>query len=256
MSALIAPSNLPASSPIFKQLYDVLRQQLSRPAAEWLMQTLDQVANAQSVRPLLTGFSTASRQVGKADLERELLNPDEHNFRHWSTDQAARTLLLLTFPSGEAARYQQVVQRLLDNADVSEQVALYQSLPFLPYPESYCAQAVEGVRSAMTAVFEAIALRNPYPATYFDEPAWNQMVLKALFEGSELSAIEGLDQRANPQLAQMLCDYAHERWAANRPVNPQLWRPVAPFAQGEMLADLQRGAQHTATEKRKLINAE
>jgi hypothetical protein len=55
-------------------------------------------------------------------------------------------------------------------------------------------------------------------------------VLKALFIGSKLDPIQGLDERANPDLAAMLIDYAHERWAAGRPVSPELWRCVGPFA--------------------------
>ncbi len=38
----------------------------------------------------------------------------------------------------------------------------------------------------------------------------------------------------------MLCDYAHERWAAGRPVSPELWRCVGPHATGAMLQDLER----------------
>jgi hypothetical protein len=72
------------------------------------------------------------------------------------------------------------------------------------------------------------------------EDAWNQMVLKALFVGSALDPIVGLDRRANAALARMLGDYAHERWAARRPVNPELWRCVGPFATGRLLADLAR----------------
>ncbi|WP_390622439.1 EboA domain-containing protein [Vasconcelosia minhoensis] len=157
-------------------------------------------------------------------------------FPHWSVDQAARTLLLLGIPADQ----EQTVQMLFDNADVGELIALYQSLPLLPNSKSYCAQAVNGVRSSMTTVFNAIALRNPYPADYFDQSAWNQMVLKALFEDSPLFLIEGLDRRANPELARMLSDYAHERWAANRPVSPELWRPVGPFAEADIVADLER----------------
>ena len=82
----------------------------------------------------------------------------------------------------------------------------------------------------MTPVFEAVVHRNPFPRAMFDQNAWNQMVLKALFIGSRLDPIQGLDERANPDLASMLVDYAHERWAAGRPVSPELWRCVGPFA--------------------------
>ena len=66
--------------------------------------------------------------------------------------------------------------------------------------------------------------------------AWD----KALFVGSTLHPIQGLDQRTNPPLMRMLSDYAHERWAAGRPVTPELWRCVGPHADDEALADLQR----------------
>jgi hypothetical protein len=92
----------------------------------------------------------------------------------------------------------------------------------------------------MQPVFEAIAHRNPYPKEEFDENAWNHMVLKALFIGSQLDPIQGLDKRGNPSLMRMLCDYAHERWAAERPVTPELWRCVGPFADEAALSDLER----------------
>ena len=92
----------------------------------------------------------------------------------------------------------------------------------------------------MQPIFEAVAHRNPYPREQFDENAWNHMVLKALFIGSKLDPIQGLDERANPRLMRMLCDYAHERWAAARPVSPELWRCVGRFADDAALADLKR----------------
>ncbi len=96
----------------------------------------------------------------------------------------------------------------------------------------------------MTSVFNAVALRNPYPADYMDQGAWNQVVLKALFVESPLYLIEGIDRRANEKLAHMLVDYAHERWAADRSVSPELWRPVGPFAKGEIIEDLEKVITH------------
>lgn len=102
----------------------------------------------------------------------------------------------------------------------------------------------------MKVVFEAVAHGNPYPAEQLADEAWNQMVLKALFVGSALHPIMGLDQRANPALARMLGDYAHERWAARRDISPELWRCVGPFAHGVLLQDLARALETSSPPER------
>ena len=144
-------------------------------------------------------------------------------------DQVGRTLLILSFTYEDQDRYVATLDKIFAAADVGEAIALYQSLPLLPYPERFRLRAAEGIRSNITSVFNAVALYNPYPATYLDDLAWNQMVLKALFIGSPLEPIYGLEKRNNHQLSQMLIDYARERLAAKRPVNPELWLLVAPF---------------------------
>lgn len=212
----------------------------------WLDEKQEQVAQA-SEKALFTAFSAIPRHLGKEDLQ--LTEDDWHMAdrlrtgwcpQGWSVDQVGRTLLLLKFPHQNAEVYRQAIEKLFAAADVAELVALYQSLPLLPYPEQWRIRAIEGLRGNITTVFNAIALHNPYPSDYFDNSAWNQMVLKALFVGSPLDQIWGLDQRANPELAQMLRDYAHERWAAKRSVAPQLWRLVAPFADTATLADFEK----------------
>jgi hypothetical protein len=103
----------------------------------------------------------------------------------------------------------------------------------------------------MRGVFEAIAHHNPYPKAHFDDHRWNHMVLKALFIGSPLAPIQGLDERANPELARIMCDFAHERWAAGRPVPFEIWRCVGPFAEGQAIDDLARAlASGEAIERR------
>lgn len=224
-----------------------LSQQIAPEGLTWLDEKRRQISEGAPERVFFTAFSAVPRYTGKKDLE--LTYQDWQAVEvirsgwspaYWSVDQAARTLLVLSLPQEDAEKYLRTLERVFGAADVGELVALYQALPLLPYPEQHRSRAAEGVRSNMTAVFNAVALRNPYPAEYFDNNAWNQMVLKALFVGSPLHPIQGIDRRANPELAQMLIDYAHERWAAQRSVSPELWRPVGQFCDAATLKDLER----------------
>lgn len=187
-----------------------------------------------------------SRFIGKDNLQleetdlQELANQNIGWFpQYWTIDRAVRIWLLLSL-NLDNQQYLAVIKQLLNTADVRELTALYQALPFLPNPERYYHIATEGVRSNMTDVFNAIALDNFYPAAYFDELAWNQMILKALFVGSPLAKIQGLEQRANVTLATMLIDYARERVSANRSVSPELWQIVSRFADTAFLADWEK----------------
>ena len=126
-------------------------------------------------------------------------------------------------------------------AEINELIALCRGLPVYPNPALIEPRAREAVRSGMKPVFEAVAHRNPYPRETFAEEAWNQMVVKAFFMGSTLWPIQGLDERANPRLARMLVGLAQERWAAQRPVSGEVWRCVAPHADGEGVAALTHG---------------
>lgn len=224
-----------------------LAQHITTESLTWLDEKSQKIAQEASARVFFTAFSAVPRYVGKKDLEltKEDLQAASTMRKgwfpaHWSVDQVARTILVLALPHDNAEKYLQTLEQVFTTADVGEGVALYQALPLLPYPEKLKVRAAEGVRSNMTAVFNAVALRNPYPAEYFDNLAWNQMVLKALFVGSPLHLIQGLDDRTNPELAKMAIDYAHERFRASRLVSPELWRLVGKFADYTILSDLEQ----------------
>ncbi|WP_107669123.1 EboA family metabolite traffic protein [Cyanothece sp. BG0011] len=241
------PTETSKTSGILNYLQNCLEKQLHQSALTWLNWTMEKLSENPSQQTLFIGFSQAARQVGKANLSlsQEALSTARQLRpgwmpEYWTVDQTVRTLLLLNFRAEDADDYLASIEKLFSAADVAEQIALYQSLPVLPYPEQLKARAIEGLRTNMVTVFNAIALHNPYPADYFDEAAWNQMVLKALFVESHLSQIQGLDSRVNAKLAKMLSDYAHERWSAGRSVNPQLWRGMGSFTEGEILADLDK----------------
>ncbi len=234
-----------------------LARQLPAEATAWLQQS---VAKLQAPAPdgdLYMAVSLVTRKVGKADLRldaADLRDADAARAgwdpRGWSADQAARVRLLLALES-DAARVSRCLDQLCITAVVSELAAFYRGLPLYPEPPRYVERATEGLRTNMKNVFESIAHRNPYPSEQFPEAAWNQMVLKALFVGSVLWPIVGLDTRSNPALARMLRDYAHERWAAGRPVSPELWRCVGPHATGAALEDLEKVLKQGTDPERK-----
>jgi hypothetical protein len=223
-----------------------LEWQLPPEAADWLLAQRERLRAGVSERDFNLAISLAPRRVGKADL---VLRPEDLAAAHaarpgwdprgWTVDQAGRVVLLLadgTAGPAFAAR----LKSLFATADLSETICFLRGLPLYPDPELHLMRAREGARSGMRPVFEAVAHANPYPAEMFDEAGWNQLVLKALFIETALAPIQGLDRRANPTLARMLRDYAHERWAAGRAVSPELWRCVGPFADAAAREDLTR----------------
>lgn len=243
MSDAMAPGELLSPEAALQQWLDA---RLDAPAAQWLQGAVASLAQATTDRELFRSISLVSRKLGKAPLAldaaalacAEQARPG-WNPSSWTLDQAGRVRLLLA-TAGDSDSFVRRLDQLCATADVDELVAFYRGLPLYPDAPRHRLRAAEGLRSNMKVVFEAVAHGNPYPAEQLAQDAWNQMVLKAIFVGSALAPIVGLDQRANATLARMLGDYAHERWAASRPVSPELWRCVGPFAGGPLLADLGR----------------
>jgi hypothetical protein len=232
-------------------IYSWLEERLDGEALEWLTATSKKLQDEAEDWEFFASFSGVPPKTGKEALE---LSQEEieaaQNIRsgwqpeHWSLDELGRTYLVLSIAEKESSYFLDMLEKTFVTADTGESVALYQSLPILPYPEQLDKRAAEGIRSNITSVFNAVAHRNPYPADFMDQGAWNQVVLKALFVESALYLIEGIDRRANEKLAHMLVDYAHERWAADRSVSPELWRAVGPFAGGDMIDDLKKVLTH------------
>ena len=194
---------------------------------------------------LYLAFGMTPRKVGKSDLgltteELSIANDVRPGWdpSRWSIDQATRTLFLLTLPSMEPELLTSTLDQLFGAGEVGELVAMYQSLPLLPYPKAHILRAAEGIRTNIKAVFCAVAHHNPFPSEQFSEDQWNQMVLKCQFIGVPMSPIVGLDERANPSLSSMVMDFIHERWAAKRAIAADMWRCVGRHADARALADL------------------
>lgn len=221
----------------------ILRQGAD-PAQAWLDEKRGQVAEGDT-RALFLAFGMAPRKFGKdlleiSDRDQEHATDAREGWvpRGWSIDQAARTLLLASLPVQDVSEYIATLDTLFQTGEVRELVALYQALALLPHNDLMADRLAEGIRTNMKTVFCAVAHHNPLPREILDEGPWNQMILKALFIGATLERIQGVDQRANPNLSRMLIDYAHERRAASRPIPVELWRMVAPFPDEIALGDM------------------
>ena len=223
-----------------------LVRQLDAKQGAWLDEQIAALRKDPADAALDIALGMVPRRLGKAELaltaadlaaaERAIPGWDP---RGWGVAEAARILVLGSLPAA-GKPFAERFRALCRTADVAELVTLYRGLPLYPDPAALEEQVGEGLRSNMRVVFEAIAHRSPYPKVHFDDHRWNHMVLKALFIGSPLAPIQGLDERANPQLARIMCDFAHERWAAGRPVPFEIWRCVGPFAEGQAIDDLAR----------------
>ena len=133
-------------------------------------------------------------------------------------DWVRAALLGLALGDAHANEREPIVRFLFERGEIGEQESLLRTLSLLPDAERYVEVALLGVRTNASRVFEAIACENPYPRTFFSDPSFNQMVLKALFCEVAVKRIEGLRQRSTPELVRMVEAYRSERRAAGRPV--------------------------------------
>ena len=239
-------SDADSTLPVIDVLRSWLSPRLDPGALTWLSERCRTVASGDK-KALFLAFGITPRKIGKDDLQlspEELAAADKARSRWtpvgWSIDQAARMLLVLSYPAPDAAAYVAMMDQLFGAGEIRELVALYQGLPLYPHSAAFQLRCAEGLRTNMQSVFCAIAHHNPFPSEQLNDDQWNQLVLKSLFIGVLLDPIIGLDKRANAKLAAILVDFAQERWAAKRPVSPELWRCVGPFADEAGLAALEK----------------
>ena len=216
----------PDSAAVMRSLRTWLQRSAAAEAIQWLDAEIEGLRAKIDERRLPIALGLVRRKMG-----RQALGLDAGDIasagqlrsgwlpQWWSTDEAARVAILLATYQRDDQAFAARVERLCATAEVTELVAILKGFAVLPAPKLLSDRAREGVRSSMQPVFEAIACRNPYPFDYFDEAAWNQMVVKCVFVGAPIEAISGLRERRNPELIRMLVDLVAERRSANRSVS-------------------------------------
>lgn len=137
----------------------------------------------------------------------------------WTSADVARFILLRDIAaSTPSADFPAIALACFENGDAGEQASWCRAVSLLPQAEQYLPQVIDACRTNILPLFESIACENPYPAAFFPERNFNQLVLKAMFNNIALARVVGLPSRKNPELARMAADYAAERTAAGRSV--------------------------------------
>lgn len=215
---------------------DIIDNNVTSEIKTWLHEKATLISEEKNAAHLNLTFASVPRKTGRhliklTQREQERLREIHPQFElnDWTVDRLCRVWLLMQIDGIDKENYFRKIENLFKSAEMNELVALYSALIGFHYPEDWQKQCADGIRSNIGFVLEAIMYNNLYPYKYLKEQAWNQLVMKAFFTDKDVRRIIGLDERANKELATILVDYAHERWAAHRTVNPQLWRLVAPF---------------------------
>ena len=227
-----------------QNLLDILNGHVDKGSRNWLEEKINVIVGSQSAKDLYLTYSLIPSKIdlvaelklsaGISDVNKYLVvqKADSH--------QITRIYLLRKVLMADKEFFAPKIAKLIEVADTSELETFLKFLILLPSPEDYKNTAVEALRTNISTVFDAIAHHNPYPSQFFDDQQWNQMYLKTAFMQGDLSAILDIDKRANKELTRIISDYAHERWAAGRDIDPYFWRPVSKFLDVALLSDMER----------------
>ena len=221
-----------------------LGERLSEGARAFLATAREEIAAGVEPRRLGMLLGLASRHA----RDRSALAPSPEELaaaaslvpgwlpERWGQLEALRVALLLTIP--DDADLESTIEFLFSRADEGESRALFRALGLASDPGRFLWRLQDGCRTNIVPVFEAIACDTPFPARGFDDVAWRQLCIKAVFIGAPLWRVQGLDGRLDGELARMALDLVEERRSAGRAIPADLWLCVGEFDQDRSLPAL------------------
>ncbi len=225
-------------------LSKLFEHNLTTDSKGWLSTKVEEIIVERSTKKLYLTYTLCSSKIDKTRIDFDGFEQDSivnHlRIKNANTLELARIFLLIKILEVEHVFFKDKVVNLIQVADTQELETFLNYLILLPNAKDFIFVAVEALRTNIATVFDAIALDNPYPSLYFNEQQWNQMYLKAAFMKRDLSRIVAVDQMGNQDLSRIISDYAHERWAASRDIDPEFWRPVSNSIIETILEDIKR----------------
>lgn len=198
-----------------------LDAQLGGAARAWLDEALAEAAHAAAhpdTEPTANAYAVPSWELRYAAAG-----------RHCGLERGDSVRVLLL--TGARADLD-AVTRLYEQGTAAERRAVLLALPALGLGATAVALVEDALRANDTTLIAAAV--GPYAGEHLDPHNWRHAVLKCLFTGVPVDAVDQLARRArgDAELARMLGDYAAERIAAGRPVPADLHHVLALTAPG------------------------
>lgn len=221
------------------ELHAALTLRLDPAERCWLEEAISRVRDDASAIEVL--YPAAGRGVGR----RLLHEGDEPDFHSWTVDEAARTLLLDALGSEADV----AVFTLYRHGDAAERRGVLRALAFLRSGDSAVTLVEDALRSNDPGLVSAAL--GPYAFDHLSESAIAHAVLKCVFMDIPVSSLPGLRKRITPELSRMLAEYVHERVAAGRDVNPEVWPLIERHPPEPQLAAIAGELRHDDLSRRR-----
>lgn len=229
---------------ISQELAKILHLHLDNDPLEWMEGKIDGIIKDKSSKDLYLTYSLMASKINPIPLDK-MPSGENEVIQYLETHNAnllqiGRVYFLIRVLEADENFFFTKVENIIQVSDTGELETFLKFLVLMPNSGKYRNVAVEALRTNIATIFDAISLNNPYPSMFFNDQQWNQMYLKAAFMERDLSMIMDIDARANKDLVRIISDYAHERWAASRKVDPYFWRPVGRFLNDSLIDDMNR----------------
>lgn len=228
---------------------------LDEAARRWLREGLQE--DAAAVRALLAEVPrrTGRRHLIGAFAERAAARLPgvwgEVPVGAWTLADAARVLLLAESAERAEAPYDALF-RVYDLGDTETRVAALRALNFVRRgdPARGLELVLDAGRTYLTELLRAAWCDNPFSAVNLSDHDHRKAVLKAFFCDVPVAGFLRLEERADAELAESLCEYIDERLAAGRSVPRALWSVAALHPQPGLVARLVGMLEHPDREER------
>lgn len=205
-----------------QSLYNMIKPSLNQAELAWLDNAIANLASStDAINQLLDLSVVVKRKITST------INSTDSSLANCDSSDIIRLFLLLSlFEQRPDLHNKATIKQYYQAGDSSEKSALLKGLTLLDKQGEAVNLAVNAARCNSVDEFSALALFNDYPSEHFAELNFNQLVLKALFMGLDISQINKLPRRLNEKLSNMCFSYAIEQALADRIPPASLWLAV------------------------------